>query len=69
MNIFCKCIIAGVIGLLLGSLLLCFETTAFLFPFAVTWMSISGTVIVACSVLWLFDESYKGTDRLDQRLS
>ena len=43
-----------VITMLFGALLLCFEATAFLLPFAITLMSISGVGIVAFGTCWLF---------------
>ena len=42
-----KCIIGCVVGLLFGSLLLCFESTLFLEPFAVTIMVLSSTGLIA----------------------
>jgi hypothetical protein len=55
MNMFCKCLIACIIGLLLGALLLCFEETAFLLPFTITWMTIAAIGAIVCAVCWAFD--------------
>lgn len=50
---FCYCLIGCVVALLIGSLLLCFEATAFLFPFIVTLMSLSGIGTITFGILWL----------------
>lgn len=46
--------ILGIIMLLGGSLLFCFEALSFLQPFAITTMSIGGGCVWFGGMLWLF---------------
>ena len=47
------CLIGCVVAILIGALLLCFDATAFLFPFTVTLMALSGCGVVIFGILWL----------------
>ena len=53
-KIFGTLFILGIVGLLGGSFLLCFEALSFLLPFAITVMSISGGCIFFGGMFWLF---------------
>lgn len=53
-KIFGTLFILGIIMLLGGSLLLCFEALAFLLPFSITIMSTGGGFMLIFGMLWLF---------------
>ena len=53
-KIFGTLFILGIIMLLGGSLLLCFEALSFLLPFNITLMSIGGGCVWFGGMFWLF---------------
>lgn len=53
-KIFGTLFILGIIMLLGGSLLLCFEAVSFLLPFTITVMGIGGGFVFLGGILWLF---------------
>lgn len=52
-KIFSTFFILGIIMLLGGSLLLCFEALSFLLPFAITVMSVGGGCVFLGGMLWV----------------
>ena len=57
-KIICKCLIGCVVGVLLGALLLCFEATLFLWPFATAVICLSGIGAAIFGLMLLPDEFY-----------
>ena len=58
-KIFGTLFILGIVMLLGGSLLLCFEALSFLLPLAITIMSVGGTCAYFGGMLWLMKDFFK----------